>query len=162
MKCPRTGTKLKPVKLGPIQVEISEKCGGVFFDQKELELFNDPADIKGNVLVKHLTQFDNDSYDPSARVRCPKCPDTIMMRRYESPAHIVEIDECPSCAGIWLDTGELKLLRDNHLSQKERALLREELIRDTEASQFNSISSKNSNRDSLGQVFRLTEYLLPW
>lgn len=162
MKCPRTGTTLTTVNVGPIQVEISEGCGGVFFDSRELERFNDPSDIKGDVLSKHLAKFDDKDYDVNTRIKCPKCPDTVMMRRYDSPAHIVEIDECPSCAGIWLDTGELKLLRDNHLSQKERALLREGLVRDTMSSPLNNGQAQSATRNNLDRVFEITERLLPW
>jgi len=50
-----------------------------------------------------------------------------MMRRYFSPLKAVEIDECPSCAGIWLDNGELEKIHENHLTPKERKLLANEM-----------------------------------
>jgi rubrerythrin len=36
--------------------------------------------------------------------RCPKCG--VQLQRREQ--HRVEVDECPSCGGIWLDRGELE------------------------------------------------------
>lgn len=46
-----------------------------------------------------------------------------MMRRFFTPLHVVEIDECPNCAGIWLDPSELNKIHDNHLTVKEKQLL---------------------------------------
>jgi len=53
--------------------------------------------------------------------------DIVMMRRFFSPLKVVEIDECPGCAGIWLDSGELAKIHENHLTPKERKLLAHEM-----------------------------------
>ena len=45
------------------------------------------------------------------RLRCPKDPDVVMMRRFYSPKRQVEVDECPACGGIWMDAGELAAAR---------------------------------------------------
>lgn len=47
MKCPRTGSQLKTIKVGGIAVNISEQCGGVFFDNLELSKFKSVSDIRG-------------------------------------------------------------------------------------------------------------------
>lgn len=118
MKCPRTGTDLKPIKVGGIEVDISEACGGVFFDNQELAKFLGDDSLRGSALVKHLTQFEGRPINLEKRINCPRCPESVMMRRFESPQKIVEIDECPSCAGIWLDFGELSEIRKNSKHQR--------------------------------------------
>jgi uncharacterized protein len=40
---------------------------------------------------------------PSRRVICPGCGRAMEIR----DRHGVEIDQCPSCRGVWLDRGEL-------------------------------------------------------
>lgn len=40
--------------------------------------------------------------------KCPRCGSDIEERSLGN----VRIDECPECRGIWLDKGELELLRD--------------------------------------------------
>jgi Zn-finger nucleic acid-binding protein len=40
MKCPRTGGDLTTIKVGGISVEVSNECGGVFFDNFELDNFD--------------------------------------------------------------------------------------------------------------------------
>ncbi len=128
MKCPRTGTVLKTIKVGGIKVEVSESCGGVFFDNFELDNFKSSKDPRGNALVNHLKQFSKSLPNERERISCPKCSDTVMMRRYYSPLKVIEIDECPGCAGIWLDTGELEKMQDNELSERELALLRAYMV----------------------------------
>ena len=128
MKCPRTGSLLKTVKVGKIAVDVSEQCGGVFFDNLELDKFDEKHEIRGEVLVEHLSQFEAHILDPDKRINCPKCEDVVMMRRFYSPKQVLEIDECPNCAGIWLDAGELELLRKNFSTESERIAMCEQMI----------------------------------
>ncbi len=112
MKCPRTGTDLQPLRIGGIEVDVSEHCAGVWFDRFELDKFKTPNDAMGEALAQHLSQFNSPLLDLSARLRCPRHPETTMMRRFFGQARKVEIDECPECGGIWLDAEELQLIRD--------------------------------------------------
>jgi len=45
------------------------------------------------------------------RLRCPRHPETVMIRRAFSRTIPVQIDECPQCGGHWLDAGELAQIR---------------------------------------------------
>ena len=112
MKCPRTGTALKPLRIGGVEVDVSEHCAGVWFDRFELDKFKTPNDAMGEALAHHLSQFNSPLLDLSARLRCPRHPETMMMRRFFGQARKVEIDECPECGGIWLDAEELQLIRE--------------------------------------------------
>ena len=111
MKCPRTGSNLKAVKVGGITVDISESCGGVFFDNYELEHFDEEIEERGSELANHLKQFTPPAIDLQERISCPKCTDMVMARHYYSPKNEVEIDECRGCGGIWFDFGELEKIR---------------------------------------------------
>jgi Zn-finger nucleic acid-binding protein len=42
-------------------------------------------------------------------MKCPHCPDTMLVMSERSG---VEIDYCPQCRGVWLDRGELDKLID--------------------------------------------------
>ncbi len=162
MKCPRTGTPLKTIKVGGMEIEISESCGGAFFDNSELDKFKDPKSVRGSELVKHLRQFKNTSLNEKERIKCPKCENTVMMRRYFSPLKVLEIDECPGCAGIWLDTAELSKLHENHLTERERALLRVEMKNDIYIPKIDAplhrIVRNRGNR--LASVFELATYII--
>jgi Zn-finger nucleic acid-binding protein len=128
VKCPRTNTPLNKVNVGKVPVYVSEKCGGVFLEHQTLKLFESSQLERGKALAKHLKKFKTELIDLKQRVTCPCCPDTVMLRRFYSPLHVVEIDECPSCGGIWLDSGELSKLQSLMLNEKEKAVLRAKLL----------------------------------
>ncbi|MFS1424092.1 zf-TFIIB domain-containing protein [Shewanella sp. 10N.286.48.B5] len=123
MKCPRTESNLKQIKVGGIAVDISQACGGVFFDNHELAHFDEQHEKRGTVLIDHLAQFSPPALDYSKRINCPKCTDIVMARQFYSPKHQIEIDICPGCGGIWFDYGELAKLRGlfPHQSDREQA-----------------------------------------
>lgn len=156
MKCPRTGSLLKTVKVGGISVEVSEECGGAFFDNLELTKFKSSHEVRGNALVKHLRKFSVKLANEHERIKCPKCTDIVMMRRYYSPLKVIEIDECPGCAGIWLDTGELEKIQNNQLSSSELARLRMEMIEQTTPPKIemppHRYSNSNAHNDRLSNL----------
>lgn len=119
MKCPRTKTPLKAVKVGGVEIDLSEGCGGVWLDNFELEKFSSPSSLAGEVLVEHLKKYHRPLPNAHERLKCPKDTDVVMMRRYYSSKMQIEIDECPACGGIWLDAEELEGIRKLFSSQAE-------------------------------------------
>ena len=163
MDCPRTQTPLKKVNVGKVPVYVSEVCGGVLFENQTLKSFECPSEKRGKALAKHVGQFHNEIADLKHRVRCPVCPDTIMLRRFYSPLHSVEIDECPGCGAIWLDTGELEKLQSLMLSEKDRAILRHELMKEHERVEIIGLPHKYDNwhkrSDKVDALFNLASYI---
>lgn len=119
MKCPRTGTEMKEIEIGGIKVDISEACGGVWFDNFEIKKFDEVHESAGEELIQLMEKYRDKHLDLSQRLKCPK-DGTIMMRRFYSPARAIEIDECPQCGGIWLDAGELAMIRDMFPAEEDR------------------------------------------
>lgn len=109
--CPRNASPLWRLTIGGIETDVCEDCGGLWLDRLELGRFQDQRNAFGDALVVHLRQFTPGLMDPSERLACPHHSDVTMMRRKFSPAFQVDIDECPECGGIWLDSGELAQLR---------------------------------------------------
>ena len=119
MKCPRTGKELTAVTIKGIEIEFSTGCGGVWFDNFELEKFDEINEEAGAVLAEHMKSFHVPLLNEGARLKCPKDTDVVMMRRFYSPKHQVEIDECPQCGGIWLDAEELSGIRELFPTEKD-------------------------------------------
>jgi uncharacterized protein len=128
MKCPRTGANMKEMEINKIKVDISEGCGGVWFDNLEFEKFDEAHESAGDKLVDLMASFSKGAFDLSKRINCPRCPDTVLMRHFESPLKKIQIDKCPSCGGIWLDAGELASFRKLFPSEKDRKKAGEEFI----------------------------------
>lgn len=109
--CPRCSTLLSRLRIGGVDTDVCESCGGLWLDRLELARFEDPGSAFGDALVAHLSQFPPTLMDPSARLRCPRHPEVVMLRRAFSGSSPVQIDECPECGGLWLDTDELARIR---------------------------------------------------
>jgi hypothetical protein len=100
--------------VGGLTVDVCrDGCGGIWFDQLELKKVDEQDEAAGEALL-------DVPRDPAAKVDresarpCPNCRDTVMMRHYYSPKREVEVDECGSCGGFWLDAGELKTIRSQY------------------------------------------------
>jgi uncharacterized protein len=111
INCPRCATGLFPLLIGGVETDVCENCGGLWLDRLELARFESPRNIFGEALVAHLNQFPAALIDHAVRLRCPRHPDVVMLRQNYSAALKVQIDICPECAGVWLDTDELAAIR---------------------------------------------------
>jgi len=45
-------------------------------------------------------------------------PDSVLMRHFFSATSAVAVDECPTCAGIWLNSGKLQQIRAEDHSEE--------------------------------------------
>jgi Zn-finger nucleic acid-binding protein len=111
LRCPRCPTPLSRLRIGGVDTDVCEECGGLWLDRLELSRFEHLESAFGDALVAHLSQFPPAVIDRSVRLRCPRHPEVVMLRRDFSRAIPVEIDECPACGGLWLDTDELARIR---------------------------------------------------
>jgi uncharacterized protein len=104
MKCPTCQGSLHRQRAGGILLNICDRgCGGIWFAKSELERMDPRASIS-----LHPAAWCN----PNAKVllaearACPNCPHQMLHRKLFSDFICLEIDQCPSCEGFWLDRGE--------------------------------------------------------
>ena len=120
MNCPACNHPLSERTAESITVDIcADGCGGIWFDNYELEKVDNATESAGEALLE-FQRDESVSVDHTARRKCPKCEDQIMMRHFASNNRDVEVDECPSCGGVWLDAGELGRIRALYATEKER------------------------------------------
>jgi Zn-finger nucleic acid-binding protein len=103
MKCPACKNPLLEKDAGGMTLDVCYGgCGGIWFDATELERVNARAATTlhtiWSVPVKNVKLTE-------PRV-CPRCPEQVLDRKWFSDLKQVEIDQCPTCGGIWLDAGE--------------------------------------------------------
>src|SRR4030095_4972727 len=98
MKCPACENYLSPVKAGSLLVDVClGGCGGIWFDNFELQKLDEPDEPAGNLLVQvNVADQKEIAVDPPKKRPCPKCGDIIMMRHFFSSKRRVEVDECPN------------------------------------------------------------------
>ena len=111
MICPACGHSLTPQTIGQTTVDTcAGGCGGIWFDNFELARLDEPHDPGADVLLA-VPRNEKMEVDLAMKRNCPRCHDQVMRRRFSSRLRQVEIDECPACAGVWLDAGELVRIR---------------------------------------------------
>ena len=120
MDCPRTGKPMSEIEISGVKVDVSTGCGGVWFDNFEFKKFDEPFESAGNKLIELMEKYKNKNVDVSKRINCPRHKGVVLMRHFYSVKQKIEIDECPQCAGIWLDPGELAEVRKLFSSEEER------------------------------------------
>lgn len=107
MKCPACKSPLLEKSAPGMTLDICYGgCGGIWFDADELGRVDGRAAASLHTVWNHKQEK-----RPLTEPRpCPRCPDQILERKWFSSAEKVEIDQCPQCAGIWLDDGEFSLI----------------------------------------------------
>lgn len=119
--CPRTGTAMEEVTINGVELNISPACGGIWFDNWELEKFDEVHETAGDELLELVEKYSKPGVDlPEQRLKSPRAEGVVMMRRFFGTKRKVEIDECPATGGIWLDAGELAAIRSTYPTEAER------------------------------------------
>jgi hypothetical protein len=120
MDCPACGGTLHEVKVGEVTVDVCVvSCAGIWFDRRELEKV-DEAFEPDDAALTHLTPVPGVTVDHERRRSCPRCDDVVLGRRFNSLLRDVTLDECPGCAGVWLDAAELAKIRAQHREPGDR------------------------------------------
>ena len=120
MKCPACSNMLQEMKVGDVTVDVCKGgCGGIWFDNFELKKFDEPHESVGEALLD-IERDESIVIDHTKRLKCPRCNDVVMMRHFFSVKKEVEVDECPGCAGFWLDAGELREIRSLFDTEEQR------------------------------------------
>lgn len=118
--CPACGNQLTEVTIVDIKVDVCKGgCGGIWFDNFELEKFDEQHEHAGEELL-NVDKDPKVSVDYEAKRHCPRCDDMKMMKHFFTVKRKVEIDECGGCGGFWLDAGELGGIRDAFATEEDR------------------------------------------
>lgn len=120
MQCPACPGTLVEHAIGGLVVDAClGGCGGLWFDRFELQKVDEASEAAGGALLD-LPRDPAVLVDHTRRRTCPRCTNQIMMRHAFSPRREAEVDTCPSCAGLWLDPGELAAIRAAFPTQEAR------------------------------------------
>ena len=122
MKCPNCSKNLSILNAGDIQVEAcSSSCGGVWFDAAEIDKFDEPHEFASHEILTIAKRCESVKVDGERLKTCPKCPNETLVRQFIDHRNEVEMDQCWSCGGIWLDVGEVNRIRDQYATIEERS-----------------------------------------
>lgn len=128
-------------------------CGGIWFDHFEFKKFDEPTEPNAEEVL-HLKINPKISVDTNKPRMCPKCGTYKLMHHFSSMKMKVMVDECPKCAGIWLDAGELKQIREEFPSEAERSKATDQAISHLFGKQMMQEEAKFKQSLGQGSVFK--------
>lgn len=112
LECPACGkvmTKLY-IKEAGINLDIClDGCGGIFFDNRELEKFDEKHENIEEILTAIENKHFKSTDDTETRI-CPICK--IPMPKRGAADGEIQIDVCNICNAKFLDNGELQKIRE--------------------------------------------------
>lgn len=153
MNCPRCSHTMTPIDAAGVTIDACHHgCGGVWFDQAELRRFDEAHEDAGALAV--VAPDPDLSIDLNTRVECPRCDGQVIMRHFFTSRHEVEVDECPSCGGFWLDAGELARLRALFATEDEANAAAREAFRAEFGAQLQAIAAEGREQADRADRFR--------
>jgi Zn-finger nucleic acid-binding protein len=130
MDCPVCGKSMVEEIFGNIRVDVCKNgCKGIWFDWGELKELDESNEGAGEALEEALKSPRINDAD-RGKLQCPKCGIAMHAHKYKN-AKEVNVDECYGCGGFFLDSGELREIRENYMSSEERDAYIQKLIEDT-------------------------------
>jgi uncharacterized protein len=159
MKCPKcTDITLKKNKIDTIEIDECPNCNGVWFDKDELRQSKDIYDPDLNWMDFDIWKHKDQFKVLENSLSCPSCEKQMVVINYADTK--VEIDYCPYCQGVWLDSGEfMKII--NSLEKELKSMgagsyLKETLREATDL--FNGKEGFLSEWKDFKNVLRLMKY----
>lgn len=162
MKCPACSNPLQEMTVADIAVDVCKGgCGGIWFDNFELKKFDEPHESAGEALLD-IEWDENTIVDHTKRLKCPKCDDIAMMRHFFSVKKEVELDECPGCAGFWLDSGELRKIRSLFNTEEERHKAADEYFSEVFGDELDAAKAANeAELDKARKIANMFRFICP-
>ncbi len=107
MQCPRCNLNLRTMKMGPVAIDECAQCGGIWFDQGELDQVIGTTDPDLRWLDIDFWKANSDFASAPDSMGCPKCS-RYYLTRLEDRATQTSVALCGNCNGIWLDVDQLR------------------------------------------------------
>ncbi len=127
MNCPVCHKEMIVEDFGGVCIDVCKNgCKGLWFDWMELAKLDEQNEGLGSALQDALS-YDRNNDDNRGQIKCPKCSLPMHIHEYAS-AKEVNIDECYQCGGFFLDSGELKAIKENLMSEEERDQYMQKLL----------------------------------
>lgn len=132
MNCPACNTAMMAQDFGGVVIDICQSCKGLWLDWMELIKIDERHEGSGQALAAAM--LSPRSNPPNrGQIPCPKCGIPMRIHNY-GRAQSVKVDECYGCGGFFLDSGELRMIREEYMTDAEHASFVETLVDDVPGS----------------------------
>lgn len=120
--CPACGKEMAKVFMPEQNINLDvcvNGCGGIYFDNREFQQFDERHE-NIDALIDAIKGKTFKLVDESLKRTCPVCGAT-MVKNFSSIRKNIQIDECYSCGGKFLDNGELIKIRGEYETEADRS-----------------------------------------
>lgn len=122
VKCPACGKEMEKIYIKDAGVNIdicTQGCGGIFFDNREFDKFNEEHENIDDILAK-VSDKTFEKVDTEKSRTCPCCGAPMVRNTTKIGGNVV-IDDCYTCGGKFLDNQELIKIREEFPTDNERS-----------------------------------------
>ena len=119
MDCPKCHGEMKGVKIGVVEVDHCEGCGGMWFDVLEHEELKEMKNA--GKLLDTGDAAQGKINNAEREIKCPKCEALMVGMTFHDQPHIT-YEMCSLCGGMYLDAGEFMDSTKLTLSETLRAI----------------------------------------
>ena len=110
--CPDCSIALIKQNFHGVEIDVCNKCAGIFFDEGEVNQIrksgsNSFEELDAKVHIEDAPQTFEEHLDR----KCPNCQVVMSQYRYLYSSPIM-LDSCNHCGGIWIENGELKAMAE--------------------------------------------------
>jgi len=158
LKCPACQKDMTKVFIPREGVNIDiclDGCGGMWFDNRELS-YVDEQDEKIDEILNVISNKTFAEVDQFNHRSCPACG-ARMVKNFSSVKKAIQIDECYSCGGKFLDKNELLKFRDEYATEADRSEDTIKLMYSTVGKELMALQEQNEelkrNRSGLKKLF---------
>lgn len=121
LNCPACGKPMEKVFIPTLGINLdicTDGCGGIYFDNREFDEFDEKnEDI--SIILEKLQGKTFKKVDETLKRHCPNCGN-VMVKNYSSIKNKIQVDDCYNCGGKFLDNAELVKIREEYDSNEER------------------------------------------
>lgn len=122
LNCPACGKEMEKVFIPSQGINLdvcTNGCGGIYFDNREFDKFDELNENISEILEK-ISGKTFEKPDTTKERICPCCG-AKMVKNYSSIKQSIEVDDCYSCGGKFLDNHELQLIRKEYENNEQRS-----------------------------------------
>lgn len=151
LECPACGKQMTKLYMAEAGVNIDiclDGCGGIYFDNRELEKFDESHEKIDEILKEIEGRHFEATEDDEVRI-CSVCG--VPMAKMGAANGEVQIDVCNNCGGKFLDNGELQKIREaekqtNTKTEDLLTVMYEENLNDVTKSAFQGFKGSARRR----------------
>ena len=122
ISCPACGNEMEKFYMPEQGVNLDicvHGCGGIYFDNREFKQFDEKHENIEKIIKAVEGKIFADVDEAKVRI-CPVCG-APMVKNYSSYMQEIQIDECYTCGGKFLDNKELFRFRAEYNTEAERS-----------------------------------------